>query len=250
VPRTLPRGARKASRASGDAISIARSDRIFRSRMRVSGITSEYVRVFACTSSAAPASLRTHVPHGQQTLNQDAPAPRRLSGPLVSPARGRPRRRLGGRRRRARPGGGAGRGGQCPPSAPPSAGLPRRARRAPPRWPATETRPALPVPGGPGAMPATRRSATQSERPSRALTSLIKKNRRRPTLPGPCGPSTIGAEGLNCSVRNGKRCFPLAKATEKGRETKLLPVLQNCTAPQGTTRPSRANKKSVKPSNH
>jgi hypothetical protein len=45
------------------------------------------------------------------------------------------------------------------------------------------------------------------------------KNRRRPTLPGPCGPSTIGAEGLNYSVRNGKRCFPLAKATGKRRET-------------------------------
>lgn len=39
------------------------------------------------------------------------------------------------------------------------------------------------------------------------------KNRRRPTLPGPCGPSTIGAERLNGSVRNGKRCFPLAIAT-------------------------------------
>ena len=37
-----------------------------------------------------------------------------------------------------------------------------------------------------------------------------KKNRRRPTLPGGCPPSTIGAEWLNCSVRNGKRCFPLA----------------------------------------
>jgi hypothetical protein len=45
--------------------------------------------------------------------------------------------------------------------------------------------------------------------------SHIEINRRRPTLPGPCGPSTIGAEGLNCSVRNGKRCFPLAKATGK-----------------------------------
>jgi hypothetical protein len=41
----------------------------------------------------------------------------------------------------------------------------------------------------------------------------VSKNRRRPTLPGPCEPSTIGAEGLNCSVRNGKRCFPLAMAT-------------------------------------
>ncbi len=37
-----------------------------------------------------------------------------------------------------------------------------------------------------------------------------QKNRRRPTLPGGCPPSTIGAEWLNCSVRNGKRCFPLA----------------------------------------
>ena len=43
-----------------------------------------------------------------------------------------------------------------------------------------------------------------------ALSRLI---RRRPTLPGPCGPSTIGAERLNCSVRNGKRCIPLAMTT-------------------------------------
>ena len=43
--------------------------------------------------------------------------------------------------------------------------------------------------------------------------------RRRPTLPGPCGPSTIGAERLNFSVRNGKRCFPLAIATEIGART-------------------------------
>jgi hypothetical protein len=43
-----------------------------------------------------------------------------------------------------------------------------------------------------------------------ALSRLI---RRRPTLPDPCGPSTIGAERLNCSVRNGKRCIPLAMTT-------------------------------------
>ena len=45
------------------------------------------------------------------------------------------------------------------------------------------------------------------------------------------GHSTIGAEGLNCSVRNGKRCFPLAKATGKTRETTPSPVLQNYTVP-------------------
>ena len=38
--------------------------------------------------------------------------------------------------------------------------------------------------------------------------------RRRPTLPGGCPPSTIGAGGLNCSVRNGKRCTPAAITAE------------------------------------
>ncbi len=90
------------------------------------------------------------------------------------------------------------------------------------------------------------------ERPRAALWAarVSRKNRRRPTLPGPCGPSTIGAEGLNCSVRNGKRCFPLAKATGKRRET-ALPVLQNCTAPHNEYHSSlRGSKKSVKPSTH
>src|SRR5438046_4816683 len=55
-------------------------------------------------------------------------------------------------------------------------------------------------------------------------------NRRRPTLPGPCRPSTIGAEGLNCSVRNGKRCIPLAMTTERLRDRRLPPEPQNRTA--------------------
>src|SRR5688572_25027503 len=38
--------------------------------------------------------------------------------------------------------------------------------------------------------------------------------RRRPTLPGGCPPSTIGAGGLNYSVRNGKRCTPAAMTAE------------------------------------
>src|SRR5437764_6977543 len=58
---------------------------------------------------------------------------------------------------------------------------------------------------------------TTKGRPRGRPFVLIK--RRRPTLPGPLGPSTIGAEGLNFSVRNGKRCFPLAKATGKRRES-------------------------------
>src|SRR5215213_7760152 len=58
------------------------------------------------------------------------------------------------------------------------------------------------------------------------------KNRRRPTLPGGCPPSTIGAEWLNCSVRNGKRCLPLAMRHRKFCET--APVeLENRTRPGG-----------------
>ncbi len=40
-----------------------------------------------------------------------------------------------------------------------------------------------------------------------------QKSRRRPTLPGGLPPSTIGAGGLNCRVRNGNGCFPAAMAT-------------------------------------
>ena len=46
---------------------------------------------------------------------------------------------------------------------------------------------------------------------------LVENNRRRPTLPGACAPSTIGAGGLNFSVRNGKRCFPAAMTAELSR---------------------------------
>ena len=46
---------------------------------------------------------------------------------------------------------------------------------------------------------------------------MLQKNtsRQRPTLPRPDGRSTIGAEGLNCRVRNGNGCFPLARVTGK-----------------------------------
>jgi hypothetical protein len=46
------------------------------------------------------------------------------------------------------------------------------------------------------------------------LRGPLENNRRRPTLPGGCPPSTIGAGGLNFSVRNGKRCNPAAITAE------------------------------------
>ena len=46
--------------------------------------------------------------------------------------------------------------------------------------------------------------------------------RRRPTLPGRCQPSTLGAEGLNCCVRYGNRWIPLAIATGNGNRYSLF----------------------------
>src|SRR5687768_1065489 len=46
-----------------------------------------------------------------------------------------------------------------------------------------------------------------------AARRLAKLKGRRPTLPPGLPGSTIGAGGLNFSVRNGKRCFPSAKTT-------------------------------------
>jgi hypothetical protein len=61
-------------------------------------------------------------------------------------------------------------------------------------------------------------TAPERQRAAPRAARSTEVNRRRPTLPGPFGPSTIGAERLNCSVRNGKRCFPLAIATGNSRE--------------------------------
>ena len=38
---------------------------------------------------------------------------------------------------------------------------------------------------------------------------------RRPTLEGPCGPTTIGADGLNCRVRYGNGWDPVAMTAKK-----------------------------------
>ncbi len=63
-----------------------------------------------------------------------------------------------------------------------------------------------------GARP--RRAAYSRHERRAALAALSKLIRRRPTLPGGCPPSTIGAGGLNFSVRNGKRCTPAAMTAE------------------------------------
>ena len=46
-----------------------------------------------------------------------------------------------------------------------------------------------------------------------AIELLRNSFRRRPTLPGRCQPSTIGAERLNFCVRYGNRWDPLAIVT-------------------------------------
>src|SRR5207302_6083799 len=53
----------------------------------------------------------------------------------------------------------------------------------------------------------------QRGRPLLWTPSSAKNTRRRPTLPGGLPPSTIGAGGLNCRVRNGNGCDSAAMAT-------------------------------------
>jgi hypothetical protein len=52
-----------------------------------------------------------------------------------------------------------------------------------------------------------------------------KKFRRRPTLPGECSPSTIGAGRLNFRVRKGNGCISAAMATGKNVDSSA--ILQN-----------------------
>src|ERR1700733_9352 len=54
----------------------------------------------------------------------------------------------------------------------------------------------------------------------------LEKSRRRPTLPGGYPPSTIGAGGLNCRVRNGYGCLSAAMATGN-RALGSLPAATN-----------------------
>ena len=55
---------------------------------------------------------------------------------------------------------------------------------------------------------------TRSVRTKKAASRRPSKGGRCPTLPGACAPSTIGAGGLNFSVRNGKRCIPAAMTAQ------------------------------------
>jgi hypothetical protein len=62
-----------------------------------------------------------------------------------------------------------------------------------------------------GRSPITR--AYTRQHPPLSGGCCLEKSRRRPTLPGGYPPSTIGAGGLNCRVRNGNGCLSAAMAT-------------------------------------
>jgi hypothetical protein len=71
-------------------------------------------------------------------------------------------------------------------------------------------------PAPPGHVPAQtpiRLLPGKRKRPARRRGAFADLKGRRPTLPPGLPGSTIGAGGLNFSVRNGKRCFPSAIAT-------------------------------------
>ncbi len=153
----------------------------------------------ACPRSRAPASPRARPSFAPTPQRGSAPARPGLHGP--GPA----------------PGGSAARG----PAG--LTGLTRQLRRHP-FWedgPAGESgRQVFPrlraAHGRPGVVGRLAGASSPRAAHGRLVRERHTMNRRRPTLPDPCGSSTIGAVGLNCSVRNGKRCFPHASATELG----------------------------------
>ena len=61
------------------------------------------------------------------------------------------------------------------------------------------------------------RRGQKKDRPVQS-TGRLRIPRWRPTLPQDHSSSTIGAVGLNDSVRNGKRCFPYAMTTEENHD--------------------------------
>src|SRR6266576_3579029 len=85
-------------------------------------------------------------------------------------------------------------------------------------WPAYSSRTRRSPSASGGCASSTPIGATSSERHEMQRAAFqrpfVQRSRRRPTLPGGCPPSTIGAGGLNCSVRNGKRCTPAAITAE------------------------------------
>jgi hypothetical protein len=88
-----------------DATFLAVLPLVLGSRMPVYGIIPKYVRMFVCVHPLVRLSLRTHVPP-EHSISAHAPSAQcALPGPLVPAARGRLRRRLGGRPGRVWPGG-------------------------------------------------------------------------------------------------------------------------------------------------
>ena len=160
-------------------------------------------------------------PHRARPARRGVRAPAALAEARV---RGRPPRRRAVRlTARARRRAAAARAGD---GARPLRGEPREraalhdepVRRAGPRG-ALRDAPAGLASGCSGCASSTRAGARSSAPPRRserrrAPCGALQRNGRRPTLPGDCSPSTIGADGLNFSVRNGKRCFPVAMTTQ------------------------------------
>ncbi len=77
---------------------------------------------------------------------------------------------------------------------------------------------------------------------------ICGKGGRRPTLPGACAPSTIGAGGLNFSVRNGKRCIPAAMTAQivegARRRRKVNRAARLREAPSNRAQPSKLHSSS------
>ena len=115
------------------------------------------------------------------------------------------------------------------------AGASRRAAapqdRAPPEPRQPHRRPSVSCPPATQPSPDAQTCAAPGTRKGRPEGRPFQSKPAATYSPRPEGPSTIGAVGLNCSVRNGKRCFPHAIATGNCRDRPVSTDLENRTQP-------------------
>src|SRR6185437_8625494 len=87
-------------------------------------------------------------------------------------------------------------------------------------WPTSRLRSVdLPAFGFPATVtvPALVMAVVENTKGRPVMDGLLKRCRRRPTLPRSLDRSTIGAAGLNARVRNGNGCGPCALVASVGR---------------------------------
>ena len=199
------------------ATTLVETSRIggFLSRALLFVLAPDRGRVHARTA-VAEARVRGRSRRGEPSATRTTSPTRSCAStrpPSSSRSRPRPRRSRSTRSTRSRPTGSRGCSAPIPRSPSGSGGCGHSAARATDASGRSARRRRL-TPERRKVHPLQAHRPGNAEGDTRSVCPLPELIRRRPTLPGALAPSTIGAGGLNFSVRNGKRCTPAAMTAE------------------------------------